>query len=333
MPTMREVAEKAQVSPTTVSHVINNTRHVSEVVRSRVLAAMHELGYRPNALARSLRRGKTFTIGLILPDSANPFFAEIGRYIEEAAFQSGYNVILCNTEGNYYREQIYVDLLIKKQVDGLIFVAAGDQSESLRSLLHEEILVVLIDRQVQGVEVDVVLSDNLQGGYLATKHLLELGHTRIACVAGPSNVTPSSERVTGYRKALLEANLTLDDRLIMSGNFRVDSGHHIVNGLLDLPRPPTAVFASNDLMAIGAMRAVAQKGLHVPRDFSIVGFDDIELASYTTPSLTTVRQPKMEMGKNAVDLLINRINDGEHSPSLILLNNTLVKRDSTGHCS
>jgi LacI family transcriptional regulator len=333
MPTMREVAEKAQVSPTTVSHVINNTRHVSEVVRSRVLAAMHELGYRPNALARSLRRGKTFTIGLILPDSANPFFAEIGRYIEEAAFQSGYNVILCNTEGNYYREQIYVDLLIKKQVDGLIFVAAGDQSESLRSLLHEEILVVLIDRQVQGVEVDVVLSDNLQGGYLATKHLLDLGHTRVACVAGPSNVTPSSERVTGYRKALLEANLTLDDRLIMSGNFRVDSGHHIVNGLLDLPRPPTAVFASNDLMAIGAMRAVAQKGLHVPRDFSIVGFDDIELASYTTPSLTTVRQPKMEMGKNAVDLLINRINDGEHSPSLILLNNTLVKRDSTGHCS
>jgi LacI family transcriptional regulator len=332
MPTMREVADKAKVSPTTVSHVINNTRFVSEDVRARVTAAMKELGYRPNALARSLRRGITFTIGLILPDSANPFFAEIGRAIEETAFQYGYNVILCNTEGEYNREQIYVDLLTKKQVDGLIFVAAGAQSESLSSLLQEDILVVLIDRQVPGIDVDVVLSDNRQGGYLATKHLVDLGHTRIACISGPSDITPSSERVIGYLQALQEAGMPPDEKLIISGNFRVESGHQIVQELLAFPNPPTAVFASNDLMAIGAMRAVTQKGLRVPEDVSIVGFDDIELASYISPALTTVRQPKMEMGKTAVDLLIKQTQEGNRTASLTILNNELIVRDSTGRC-
>jgi LacI family transcriptional regulator len=332
MPTMREVADKAKVSPTTVSHVINNTRFVSEDVRARVTAAMKELGYRPNALARSLRRGITFTIGLILPDSANPFFAEIGRAIEETAFQYGYNVILCNTEGEYNREQIYVDLLTKKQVDGLIFVAAGAQSESLSSLLQDDILVVLIDRQVPGIDVDVVLSDNRQGGYLATKHLVDLGHTRIACISGPSDITPSSERVIGYLQALQEAGMPPDEKLIISGNFRVESGHQIVQELLAFPNPPTAVFASNDLMAIGAMRAVTQKGLRVPEDVSIVGFDDIELASYISPALTTVRQPKMEMGKTAVDLLIKQTQEGNRTASLTILNNELIVRDSTGRC-
>jgi LacI family transcriptional regulator len=332
MPTMREVAEKAQVSPTTVSHVINNTRFVSEDVRDRVLAVMKELGYRPNALARSLRRGITFTIGLILPDSANPFFAEVGRSIEESAFQYGYNVILCNTEGSYDREQIYVDLLIEKQVDGLIFVAAGDQSESLRSLLEEDVLVVLIDRRVPGIDVDVVLSDNRQGGYLATRHLIDLGHSRIACLAGPSNVTPSSERVTGYLQALREAGLAPDEKLIVSGNFRAESGFQIIQDLLRLPEPPTAVFASNDLMAIGAMRAAAQNGLRVPEDISIVGFDDIELASYVIPALTTVRQPKSEMGKAAVELLIRQTKTGKGSADYTMLENKLIIRDSTGKC-
>ena len=332
MPTMREVAHRAQVSTTTVSHVINNTRYVSDDVRSRVVHAMQELGYRPNALARSLRRGKTFTIGLILPDSANPFFAEIGRHIEAAAFHSGYNVILCNTEGEYEREQIYVDLLIKKQVDGFIFVAAGDKSESLQSLLKENILVVLIDRQIPGTNVDVVLTANRQGGYLATQYLVGLGHTRIAFLAGPSNVHPSAERKTGYLQALQDEGLFRDDRLIAAGNFRVDSGHKIVRDLLTLEEPPTAIFCANDLMAIGAIRAAGEKGLRVPENISIVGFDDIELASYTTPALTTIRQPISLMAKNAVGLLIERTKENIKPPRIITLENELIIRDSTGPC-
>src|SRR5512142_1155108 len=202
MATIREVAESAGVSYATVSHVINNTRFVTPETRERVLAAMAKLSYRPNALARSLRQGKTNTIGLVLPDSANPFFAEISRSIEDEAFRRGYSVFLCNTETDTERELFYVDVLSKKQVDGIIFVAAGAQADSLDFLLHEGMPVVMIDRDVPKVEVDAVLTDNRLGGYLATRHLVELGHTRIGCIAGPSSITPSAERIIGYQKAL-----------------------------------------------------------------------------------------------------------------------------------
>jgi LacI family transcriptional regulator len=329
---MREVAQRAQVSPTTVSHVINNTRYVSVDVRERVLLAMQEIGYRPNALARSLRQGKTFTIGLIVPDSANPYFAEISHFIEVAAFHLGYNVILCNTDGDHDREKIYVDLLIKKQVDGIIFVAAGDKFDSLSSILKENIPVVLVDRLVPGADVDVVLSDNFNGGFVAANHLLNLGHKRIAFISGPSNVTPSSERTKGYLQVMTDAGFSQGDTLVIPGNFRVDSGHKISCDLLSMKTPPTAIFCGNDLMAIGALRAAAQKRLHVPEDVSIIGFDDIELASYTTPTLTTVRQPISTMAENAVDLLIARTKDRNKAPELIKLQNELIVRDSTGYC-
>ena len=168
MPTIQEVAEKAGVSPTTVSHVVNHSRVVADETRLRVEAAMEALHYRPNALARSLRRGQTHTLGLILPDSANPFFAEIGHSIEAVAFEQGYSVILCNTEGDLDKEELYVDVLTKKQVDGMIFVAAGEQTDSLRTLLHHKLPVVVVDRDLSNVDIDAVLTDNRQGGYLAT---------------------------------------------------------------------------------------------------------------------------------------------------------------------
>jgi LacI family transcriptional regulator len=330
MPTIREVAEKARVSPTTVSHVINNTRFVSERLRSRVQMAMEELGYRPNAIARSLRRGRTFTIGLILPDSANPFFAEVGRGIEAAAFDNGFSVILCNTEGDYEREEFYVDVLIKKQVDGIIFVAAGDRPAPLLALLKQNASVVMVDRNVPGVEVDAVLADNCQGGYLVTQHLIELNHRRIGCITGPSNLTPSADRIIGYRRALEQANLSVDESLIMPGDFHIESGYAATLRLLNLPDPPTAIFAFNDLMAVGAMHAASQAGVEVPRDLSIVGFDDIELASYVTPALTTVKQPTMEMGKKAVQLLIERIEDKDIPTRCHISPTELIIRDSSG---
>ena len=329
MITIREVAESAGVSYATVSHVINNTRLVSQETRERVLAAMDALNYRPNALARSLRQGKTNTIGLVLPDSANPFFAEISRGIEDEAFKKGYSVFLCNTELDTQRELFYVDVLSKKQVDGIIFVAAGDQADSLDFLLRRNMPVVMIDRDVPNVEVDAVLTDHQLGGFLATHHLLELGHKRIACIAGPSSITPSAERITGYRKALGEAGIAYDENLVIRGDYHAQSGLEITHSILKMNPRPTAIFALNDLMALGALRAAAEANCSVPGDLAIVGYDDLEIAHFTNPPLTTIAQPKKEIGAQAVNLLIDRMSRKSRPPSRIVLPPQLVVRRST----
>ena len=329
MTTIREVAETAGVSYATVSHVINNTRLVSPETRERVLAAMDALNYRPNALARSLRQGKTNTIGLVLPDSANPFFAEISRGIEDEAFKKGYSVFLCNTELDIKRELFYVDVLSKKQVDGIIFVAAGDQADSLDYLLQRNMPVVMIDRNVPNVEGDAVLTDHQLGGYLATRHLLELGHTRIACIAGPSSITPSAERIIGYRNALEEAGLPFEEKLVIRGDYHAQSGMDITRSLLRMNPRPTAVFALNDLMAIGALRAVAEAGYSVPKDLAVIGYDDLEIARFTNPPLTTIAQPKKEIGAQAVNLLVDRMSRKSRPPSRLVLAPELIVRRST----
>jgi len=329
MTTIREVAESAGVSYATVSHVINNTRVVSKETRERVLAAMTALNYRPNALARSLRQGKTNTIGLVLPDSANPFFAEIGRSIEDEAFKKGYSVFLCNTELDTQRELFYVDVLSKKQVDGIIFIAAGDQADSLDFLLRQNMPVVMIDRDVPKVEVDAVLTDNELGGFLATRHLLDLGHKRIACIAGPSNITPSAQRIIGYRRALEQAGLSYDESLIVRGDYHAQSGLEIARSILRMEPRPTAIFALNDLMALGVLRAAAEANCSVPSDLAVVGYDDLELAHFTNPPLTTIAQPKKEIGAQAINLLVERIAHRNRPPSRLVLPPELIVRRST----
>ena len=329
MTTIREVAEKAGVSPTTVSHVVNKTRYVSEDVRLRVQAAMRELNYRPNALARSLRRGETLTIGLILPDSANPFFAEIGRAIEAAAFACGYSVILCNTENDIEKERLYTEVLENKQVDGLIFVASGEDREAISQILSNGLPLVVVDRDMGSLELDTVITDNLSGGRLATQHLLSLGHRLIGCLTGPSNITPSAERVTGYRAAMEEAGLPVDEVLLVRGDFHPHSGYAGALELLQGDPRPTAIFACNDLMAIGVIRAAAQLGLQIPEQLAVIGFDEIELSAYTTPPLTSVSQPKQEIGQLAVTLLLERIQDPSLNPRRNVLSPRLVVREST----
>ena len=329
MATIREVAESAGVSYATVSHVINNTRLVSPETRQRVLAAMDALNYRPNALARSLRQGKTNTIGLVLPDSANPFFAEISRSIEDEAFKKGYSVFLCNTELDTQRELFYVDVLSKKQVDGIIFVAAGDQPDSLDFLLRRRMPVVMIDRELPQVEADAVLTDNKLGGFLATRHLLELGHKHIACIAGPSSITPSAERIIGYRRALEESGLSYDESLILRGDYHARSGMEITHSILKMNPWPTAIFALNDLMALGALRAAAEAGYSVPRDLAVVGYDDLELSQFTNPPLTTVAQPKKEIGAQAINLLVDRMSQKTRPPSRLVIPPELIVRRST----
>jgi LacI family transcriptional regulator len=329
MTTIREVARKAGVSPTSVSHVVNNTRFVSEDVRERVLASMRELNYRPNALARSLRRGETHTLGLILPDSANPFFAEVGHAIEAAAFALGYSVILCNTDNDEAKEHLYTEVLENKQLDGIIFVGAGENRESISELVKNGLPLVVVDRDMGNLGLDTVTTENYQGGFLATQHLLSLGHQIIGCITGPSNITPSADRVTGYRAALQQAGRPVKESLLVRGDFHAPSGHSAALQLLQLTPRPTAIFVCNDMMAIGALRAASQLGLSVPEDVAIVGFDDIELASYISPSLTTVAQPKLEIGQLAVKLLFERMGNPSLPPRHTVLSTTLVIRESS----
>jgi LacI family transcriptional regulator len=329
MVTMADVAKHAGVSTATVSHVLNRTRYVSEETRAHVLAAVNDLGYRPNRLARSLVRGETHTLGLIIPDQANPFFAELARGVEDTGFGRGYNVILCNSYGDLDKELRYQDVLSQKQVDGILLVAAGASTEHVESLQAQGMPVVIVDRDLADVAVDKVLTDNLKGGRLATKHLIELGHRRIGCIAGPSQVTPSSERVTGYRQVLEESGIAVDQNLILRGDFQPESGYQGARQLLARDDAPTAIFACNDLMAIGVISAAAQLGLDVPAHLSVVGFDNIRLSEFANPPLTTIVQPGHEQGVLAAELLLERMQQPDLPPRREVLDARLLVRRST----
>jgi LacI family transcriptional regulator len=326
---MRDVAGRAGVSVTTVSHVINETRPVSDELRRRDSAAMDELGYQPNRLARSLRRGQTHTIGMIIPDSANPFFAEVARGVEDTSFENGYSLILCNSDGDLDKELLYTNVLVEKRVDGILFVAAGLSTDRILDLQTQKTPLVVVDRDLPDAAVDSVLTDNALGGWLATRHLIELGHRRIACITGPSDVTPSADRVTGYRQAMSEEGIPVDEALIVKGDFQYDSAYRASLQLLQIEDPPTAVFACNDLMAVAVMRAALEQGWQIPGDLSVVGFDDVRLAAFANPPLTTIAQPKYEIGVVAAKMLLARMHNHERPAHRRVFETSLVIRRST----
>jgi LacI family transcriptional regulator len=330
MTTILDVAERAGVSPSTVSHVLNKTRHVSEKTRARVLQAVDELNYRPNILARSLRRRETHTLGILIPDNTNPFFAEMVRGIEDTVFDEGYTVLLGNSDGEPDKELRYLDLFVNKQVDGVVLVAAAMKSDETMDVLSDpSVATVIVDREIELERMDMVLADNLEGGYAATRHLLELGHRRIGCIAGPSQVTPSAERVIGYHKALEEWEITPDPALVIPGDFRHASGLRAAKHLLALSEPPTAIFACNDMMALGVLSAANELEISVPDELSLIGFDDIALDELVVPRLTTICQPAYEMGCRAATLLLERLQDPDRAVERQVLETYLVKRDST----
>lgn len=302
MATMKDVAERSGVSTATVSHIINNTRRVSDELRERVLAAIEELNYRPYGLARSLRRGSSRTVGVLIPDNTNPYFAEMARLLEDRFFVAGYNVIICNTEQDPSKEEVYLDLLMDKVVDGLVFVSTGNDPEAIEKLSHGNTPCVLVDRDIDGVDIDRVLSDNQAGAMEATSYLINLGHRNIACISGPEGLASTNDRVDGYRSAMDAAGCA---PIVVPGDFQIESGKTALREILrDYPEV-TAVFASNDLMAIGAINGAAASGIAVPSDLSVVGFDDIAFAAYTIPSLTTVRQAKETIAERTVRCLLD----------------------------
>jgi LacI family transcriptional regulator len=329
MTTIKEVAARAGVSSATVSHVINNTRYVSDVVKQRVQESMNEMGYRPNALARSLRQGKTQTLGLILPDSSNPFYAELGHALEKSAFLKNYNVILCNTDSSIAREHLYFDLLLDKQVDGIILNTEEKDPHDIKKRLPVGYPIVLVDRDFSENIFDTVLTDNILGGYLATRYLIELGHRRIACVTGPMSFWGAVNRLQGYQKALAEFGLPEITNSIYYGDFTAGSGHEAAHHLLKLPELPTAVFVGNDMMAIGFLRSSIEMNFRIPEDISIVGFDNLELSMYMHPTITSFAQPKEEIGEKTIQLLLERIENPKAPPQRILIPPRLIIREST----
>jgi LacI family transcriptional regulator len=328
MTTIYDVAEVAGVSISTVSHVLNRTRPVREETRTRVLAAMQKLEYRPSSLARAMVRQKTRTIGLIVPDNVNPFFAELARGIENYGFDAGYSVMLCNSDQSAEKEVAYLDMLISKRVDGVIYMTSDAAEERLAPLRSQMIPVVTFDRDFPGVHT--VMLENHRGGFTATEHLINLGHRRIACVAGNYSTSHSQDRVSGYRDALEQNGLVYDPALVLIGDWSLASGKSAALHFMRMAQPPTAIFACNDIMAIGAISGLHTLGLAVPDDISLVGFDDISVSAYTVPALTTVATPVRELGEMMCQMLVDTIGGVIDGTAIRrTLSGKLVVREST----
>lgn len=329
MSTIKDVAALAGVSFTTVSHVLNDTRPVSADARRRVLAAVEEIGYLPSAVARSLRKSETKIVGVLVPNVQNPFFAELVCGVEEACRLAGYSVFLCNSDNDPKRQQQYMRTLLEKRVDGLLLSSAGDSDALARIFKHASVPSVTVDRMVPGARADRVAVHNQAGALAAVQHLLKLGHTRIACISGPAEFEVSQERAEGWRQAQREAGLSPNEDWLLESDFSSAGGYETARQLLRHHPEVTALFAANDLMAIGALRAVAEAGRRVPEDFSIVGFDDIELAGFVHPALTTVGCSIKELGREAGRVLIERIENAGAPLKDVLLSPRLVVRQST----
>lgn len=327
MVTIRDVAERAGVSTSTVSHVVNNTRYVSEATRQRVQDAMSTLQYQPNHVASSLRSRKTRTLGVLMPNSANPYFARILAAIESASYEAGYNVIIGNAN-NDQREKDYLDVMRSKQVDGVLLISTGNFAQSIASLQNAGVPVVLVDRPAPQTDLDTVMADNHAGGYMAAHHLIQLGHRAIGCITGPDNLITSTARYDGYRQALHEAGITPNDNWRTSGAFDHESGYHAALTLLQRTPRPTALFVCNDMMAIGAIRAASELGIALPDELSLVGFDNVSLSAYTQPPLTTIEQPADDMGARAVQQLLARIETPEMPYHREMLSVKLIERHS-----
>nr|WP_288466327.1 LacI family DNA-binding transcriptional regulator [uncultured Pseudomonas sp.] len=327
MATIKDVAARAGISYTTVSHVVNGTRPVSDQVRSKVEAAIAELGYVPSGVARSLRVRATGTLGLLLPNASNPYFAELARGIEDHAERNGYSVILCNSDDDIDKQLRYLRVLLERRIDGLIVATVASDAAFAQALAALRVPLVLVDRSLEGVSADQLRIDHEQGAYLATRHLLELGHRRIVCIGGPASTQVVQLRAGGYRRALDEAGI--EAQAVVDCAFTSPAGHAAAQVLLAGEQRPTAIFAGNDMIALGVLRAAAERGLQVPQQLSVVGFDDIEVSRYLHPALTTVGQRIGQLGEQAAERLLARI----RKPGLVaeqrLIEPTLMLREST----
>ena len=332
-PSIYDVAREARVSVFTVSAVVNNKGRVSTTLQRRVRAAVQKLGYRPNLLARSLAKQQTHTIGMVVTDIANPFFPAIVRAAEDAAQEAGYSVLLCNSDDRRGKEALYLELLISKRVDGIILTKTpGPLAPAQRLMLeNSKVPIVLLMRTCPGLKGDLVQTDDEQGAFDAVAHLARVGHRRIGLVGGPLHVSNARSRRNGYLKALKEAGLQFDPKLVFEGDYRVNSGRRA--GLALLPYRPDAVLVTNYLMTVGFISAADEIGMGCPEDFGLVSFDDYPWLGCFRPRLSTIELPKSELGSSAVRLLLERLRGNSNRPQRITLPPQLRVRESCGFMS
>ncbi|MCL4516581.1 MAG: LacI family transcriptional regulator [Firmicutes bacterium] len=331
MSTIKDVAKKARVAPSTVSYVLTNSKKITEETRQRVIRAVKELNYVPNGVARSMKSRNTYLIGLLLSDVAHHLSFAIAKGVDEVAFKANYNVIFCNTHNESERESQYIRLLEERQVQGIIVASRRTEELTHTYLKSRQIPIVYANRYEPGESVSCVLVDNEAGGYAATKHLVDLGHRKIGFISGPSGRSSSRDRQRGYEQALHEARIPVDRELIRLGEYSVESGYKAMQQLLELR--PTAVFAANDNMAIGAVNCIVESGWRVPEDISVVGYDNSIQSTFVHPALTTVDVPLPQVGEVAARILLDEISGRSATPQSIRVKCNLIVRGSSGPVS
>jgi LacI family transcriptional regulator, repressor for deo operon, udp, cdd, tsx, nupC, and nupG len=322
-----DVARMANVSTATVSRVISNAGTVKKETAEKVLEAIKKLNYQPNMLARQLRRSETKTILVVVPDITNTFFSAVLRGIESVAIENGYQVLLGDARNNVETETSYLTILGQKKADGLILLTARTDQKILEEL-SQDYPVVLACEYYEGTQLPTVSIDNVSSARKATEYLISLKHKRIGHISGPLNVVVGRDRCKGFHQAMAKHGLSLDPSLVQEGEFSFESGFNLMMKFLSLEEPPTAIFAGNDEMAMGAVKAAKSKGVRVPEDLSVVGFDDIKFASIFEPALTTIAQPTFDMGQKAMHLLLRLINNEELEKDQFILPDKLIVRDS-----
>lgn len=329
---IKDLAVRAGVSTATVSRVLANKPPISEAARRRVEQAAAELGYRPNRVARSLRTRRSHIIGVVIPDIQNPFFIGVVRAIQDVAYERSHAVFLCNTDENEAKEQLCVDLFHAERVAGVIVAPVREYDAPCRLLAESGIPMVVLDRRLADAEVDTVLIDNVAAARALVGHLIGDGHHRIGAVFGNAIVTTGRERREGYVQALIDHGLPFAPELARTGPSdeanREEVGYARTMELLDLDEPPTALFTGTNLLTVGALRAIHERGLRIPEDIALAAFDEIEWMSLVRPALTVVAQPMHDLGRHAVDLLLRRIDDDARPPQEVVLQPTLIIRQS-----
>ena len=330
MATLKDVADRARVSVSTVSRVINNEPLVKQRTREKVEAAILELSYLPNRVAQRLRsvNSKNKLIGLVLPDIQNPFYVDVVRGVEECAYQYNFAVMIGNFDQDQQKEKLYLDVLQSESVDGLIVAPSHGRDQHIAKVIDNGYPVVCIDRGLIGMDVDVVKVNNEAGAFRAIEYLISLGHRRIAHITGHPDIPTTLERVAGYDNAMAKHKVRIDPRLVKSSDSTYQSGAALMQELLAVPEPPTAVFTANNLLTLGALKTIHERELAIPDDISIVGFDDMYWSTSLNPPLTAVRQSGYEIGKKAAELLLKKIANPKRPASSLVLDTELIVRQS-----
>ncbi len=329
---VEDVAQMAKVSTATVSRVLNKSANVRRATAERVLEAAKKLDYRPDRVARRMRVKTTdsLIIGLVITDIGNPFFSDLSRGVEDVAHRFKNAVMISNTDENPEKEKFYIDSMIAERVSGLIIAPTTGNIKYIQKLSENGFPMVCVDRKPQSLDIDSVLINNEKGAYAAVKRLLELGHKRIGIINGIKGLSTTNERYSGYKKAIKEANVPLAQELVVFENYKESGGQRGMHAFLSLEEPPTAVFATNNLMTLGCIEEIHRQKLTIPDDIALIGFDDMSWSLALNPPLTAVKQPGYELGVNAAELLIKRLNNPGYNTTNIVLNPELIVRESCG---